>query len=181
MEYVTIYEFVPKSFQIYPLLISISIFAIGIIGYRSVRKHGFIRLALMPPNPFTQEYMNKIAKFFTFLFMLIGTIGLVIVLIQIPGQLEINKEFDKSSNSRTIELTVITLPIGISIFENIRLKEDLIINGQEFVFSKTENKKGYDWPQDLNKGQLSENRSFRISYINVDRQNIILKIEKKNY
>ena len=180
MEYVTIYEFVPKSFQIYPLLISISIFVIGIIGYRSVRKHGFINVFLVKML-FSQTYMNKIFEFFTFSFIIIGLIGLVITLIQMPRQLEIKKEFDKSSNSRTIELTEITLPVGISIFENIRLKENLILSGQEFVFSKTENKKGYDWPQDLKKGQLSENRLFRISYINVDRQNIILKIEKKNY
>ncbi len=180
MEYETIYEFVPKSFQIYPLIISISIFVIGIIGYRSVRKHGFINVFLVK-MPFSQIYMNKIFEFFTFCIIVFGLLGLVITLMQIPRQIEINKEFDKLTNSRTIELKEITLPVGISILKKIRLKENLLINGQEFTFSKTENKKGNDWSQVQKNGQLSENRFIRISFINIDRENIILKIEKKNY
>ncbi len=175
MKFEIIYEFAPKSFQIYTLLFPILIIVVGIISFRYVRQHGFTRLPLTPPNPFTQEYMNKIAEFFTFLFMLVGLIGLVVVILQMSEQLRNEKEFNNSHIPMTIEVTV---PDSISVYDNIRLKEDLIINGQEYIFAKTENIKGFDWPQDLKNGILSKTRLLRISYINIDRQNIILKIEK---
>ncbi len=91
MEYVTIYEFVPESFQIYPLIIAISIIIMGIIGYKSIRKHGLTNVFFVK-MPFSQKYMNKIFEFFTFSFVVIGAIGLVITIIQMTGQIEIKKD-----------------------------------------------------------------------------------------
>ncbi len=178
MKYVTIYEFNPESFQIYHLLIPISLIIAGIIGYRLIRKHGFVNVFLVKA-PFSQNYMNKTTEFFTFLFIIFGLIGLVISLIQIPRELEIKKEFDKLSNFKTIEFSEITSPVGISVFECIRNKEALIIDGQKFVFAKTGNINEYNLPQNLISERFSGTGLFRISFMNIDNQNIILKIENQ--
>ena len=178
MEYVIIYEFLPKSFQIYQLLVPIIIIVFGIIGYRSIRKQGFINIFIMKIS-FNQDFMNKIMEVFFLIIIVFGSIGLGSTLVQMPRQLRFERELDNSNNSNSIEIIEISIPSSTSIYDKIRLKENLIINGQEFVFAKTENIKGYDWPHDLKHEELTENRTFRISYIILNSENIILKIENK--
>ncbi len=179
MDYIIIYEFEPKSLQIYTLLIPIGIIIVGIIGFMSIRKHGFIRLPLMPPNPFTQPYMNKFTEFFISLFIVFGVIALVGLSIGMLKQFSINREINKSNSPKTITVSEES-KIGVtSIYENIGLKKSFIINGQIFKFAKTANINGSDWPPEIFVPRENNIQKLKISFITFDKENLILKIEEK--
>lgn len=176
MEYVIIYEFAPSSFQVYHLLVAVIIIVLGIIGYRSIRKSGFINIFLVR-MPFSQDSMNKIMEFFMLIIIVFGSIGLMNTLVNMPRQLRIVSELENSNKSKNIDVIEISIPSNISIYDNIRLKENLILDEQEFVFAKTENRKEYNCPQKWKLVETIENRLFRISFVSINDQNIILKIE----
>ena len=178
MGYSIIYEFAPNSNQFYMLLIPIATIIVGIIGLKSARKQGFVRLPLMPPNPFTKEYMDKFAEFFAFLFILFGVIGLIVSIVIISEQLTFEKELNYSQIKNPIEVTA---PNSILFYEKIRLRENILINGEEFVFARTETSKEANSSTDIQYMELGEPELFRISYAKLDKKNIILKIEKMNY
>lgn len=180
MEYTIIYEFWPKLTQIYMLLIPIAIIVVGLIGFRMIRKYGYIRLPLMPQNPFTQPYMNKVVELFIFLIIMFGVVAFVGLSIRITKEFNIQREI-KSSLQKKIIISEELKFRDTSIYDNIRLKRNFVVNGQFYKFANTANEFGSDWPPENHIQTKNSVQEFRISYINLDHENLILKIEEKNF
>lgn len=167
MEYMLIYEFAPgfsKISNLFPLLIFVGF---SIIFVWLIRKYRTVN-----------QYLKKIILGFVYLFGIFALIMLITMLINIPkiiSQERLVKGCIYNNECNQIEGNVEKFNINTINGNNI---ESFYIGDIRFEYSDNVNFYGYN-KTSLNDGLIrGDGQSIRISYIEIDGVNVILKIEE---
>ena len=168
MEYTTVFEFTPKASNYFHL---IGLFIFVVIGF------GFAFYTKRSDKNFSLLRQFKI--FFGYLFGGVALIMLILMVINIPKVISSERELKEVIENKNILIVQGEIDNFSQTPESGHIFESFTVNGIKFKYSDYIVIDGFHQTY-RNNGPIKQNgQQVRISYIERDNENLIMKIEIK--
>jgi len=176
MEFEVLYQFELGSFQWDIFIIPLIFIFLGFYALRIIKRYGF-RHSLQSWGFFPNMDFTMLGKFFAFLFIFFGVIGLIGILVTVTIELTEQKMFKDIIENQDY-MIVEGRVVNFSPIDSLNnLHESFTISEVKFTYSENDDFYGYS-KIFKNGGVIKSNGQYlRINYYSVEGQNIICKIE----